>query len=156
MNQVHHPADEFFLNPPWKLVFGAGGFLLVGVCALLRLSEFGAAEKAPACRAALVLAGFAGAAGLWPIVTGWGKSGWRIVGGILAGGLIRLLLTPVGIVIIFAFTEIDRMWLLVYLGIAYVLFLGTDTAVGVWMLKRIHWNDDEVGVHGNLWNCVGD
>lgn len=154
MKRASHPVDDFFLNPPWNILFGVGGFLLVSIFALLRISEFGSAEKAAACRAALLVAGIVGGLGMWPIVTGWGKSGWRIVGGILAGGMIRLLLTPVGIIIIFAFTDVDRLWLLVFTGITYVVFLGADTAIGIMMLKRVRWNEDVAGVHGNLWNCI--
>jgi hypothetical protein len=155
VNQTNHPADSFFLDPPWKILFGISGLLLVGVCILLRFSEFGSEEHISACRAALMLSGIAGAAGVWPIVTGWGKSGWRIVGGILAGGMIRLLIGILGLVIIFAFTEIHRTWLIFYVGIGYGLFLAADTAIGIWLLSRVVWNEDDASVHGTFWNCVG-
>ena len=154
MNRTNHPADEFFLYPPWKLVFGVGGFLLLGVCVLLRFSEFGSPERIAACRAALILSGIAGAAGAWPIVTGWGKSGWRIVGGIMVGSSIRMLIGIAGIIIIMVFTDVNRTWLLFFLGIAYSLFLSVDTAIGIGLLKRVRWNENDVGVHGNLWDCI--
>lgn len=154
MNRKTHPADDFFLDPPWKIVFGVGGFLLLGVCVLLRFSEFGSQERISACRAALLLSGIAGLVGGWPIVTGWGKSGWRIVGGILAGGLIRLLIEFLGLVIIFAFTEIHRTWLIFFVGIGYMLFLAADTAIGIWLLSRVVWNEDDADIHGNFWNCI--
>lgn len=127
---------------------------MLSICILLRLSEFGSPERIAACRAALILSGIAGLLSALPIISSWGKSGWRVVGGILIGSMIRLLIGPVGVVIILAFTDVDRGWFLIYLGITYVLFLGADTAIGIGLLKRVKWNDDDVSVHGNLWDCV--
>lgn len=150
MNRTNHPTDSFFLNPPWKFLFGGSGLVLLGVLILLRFSEFGSAEHVSACRAALLLSGVAGLAGGWPIVTGWGKSGWRIVGGILAGSVIRLLIGICGLVILFTFTEVHRIWLIFYIGIGYTLFLTADTAIGIWLLSRVVWNEDDVGAPGTL------
>lgn len=155
MAQKVHPVDNFFLDPPWRFVRGMGFFLVLSVCGLLRASEFGDADIQDACRAGLLVSGLGGAAGGWPILSSRGKSCWRLLGGALLGGGIRLLIGLAGLVIILLFTEIHRLWVLMFILAGYLVFLAADTAVVVWILSRTVSDEEQDLVQRNLWDCVG-
>ena len=150
------PAERFFLNPPWRPAAGLGLFAGVCVFILFFIGGLLGEEGTAASRAGVLLSCAAGLAGIWPIVSAWGRSGWRIVSRVFAGAAVRMLIGLAGVIIIFAFTDIHRIWLLLFMGLAYPVFLGIDTAAAVWLLKHAAWEDNNAMVHDNIWDTVGD
>jgi hypothetical protein len=115
--------------------------LICGVSLLLRCSELGGAEIQAACRGAVMVTGLAGLVGLIPVIWKWGASGYQILVAVFTGAVIRFLISAAGIVIILRFTAIQPLWLVVFFVLSYVFFLLIETAVTIWLLKTITWNN---------------
>lgn len=148
-----HPTDNFFLHPPWGLLAVTVLFLLFGISFLFRCSELGDGETMRACRTAVLLAGFAGIVSLIPVLKSWGGSACRILISVTVGAVIRLLIGLGGIAIILYFTSISPLWLIVFFGCSYGLFLLVETAISVWLLKTTVRNQQDDGMGKHLWHA---
>lgn len=123
---------------------------------IFRLSETGGDHSKEACFAAMITAAAAGLCSLYPIGKTWRKGVMIAFVAIMVGSAIRLLIGGAGVAIITFFTQVNRIWYILYVVIYYVLFLMIDTAFALWMLNHCRKDDHEDRqVHGNLWDMVG-
>ncbi len=143
MNRETHPADVFYLQPPWGLLTWVGLFVLLGLGLMWRCSELGGEEIIRACRAAQLIAAAAVGFGLLPTVKSWSGGGFCFLRSVFWGAAVRFVITLAGVVVLLLCTSIKPFWLVIFLGLSYGLFLGAETAVILWMLRSIEWMEDE-------------
>jgi hypothetical protein len=145
---------SLFLDPPWKAVFGGLTAVVIVACVLLRLSELGPGHVQEACRTALLIGVGAGLCGLYPVLVAMGGSGWSMMAGAFIGGLIRLIVTTVGFVVIVLFTQIHAVWLFVFCGGIYAVMLLLDTLLTIRLIRRKRW-DKEIDGAEPEWPTFG-
>jgi len=141
---------------PWikaALLMLLVAFLVVFI---FRLSETGGDHSQEACFAAMVTVGAAGLCSLYPIGKIWRKGVMIAFLAIMIGSAIRLLIGGAGVAIIAFFTQVNKIWYILYVAIYYVLFLMVDMAFALWMLNHCKKDDcEDRQVHGNLWDMFG-
>ena len=143
MNRKTHPADVFYLRPPWGLLTGVGLFVLFGLGLMWRCSELGGEEIIRACRAAQWVAAAAVGFGLLPTMKSWTGEGFCFLRGVFLGAAARFVITLAGVVVLLLCTSVKPFWLVIFWGLSYGLFLCAETAVVLWMLKAVEWMEDE-------------
>ncbi len=143
MNRESHPADAFYLRPPWGLLTGVGLFVLFGLGLMWRCSELGGEEIIRACRVAQWIAAAGVGLGLLPIVKSWTGGGFCFLRGVFLGAAVRFVITLAGVVVLLLCTSVKPFWLVIFGGLSYGLFLCAETAVVLWMLKSVEWIEDE-------------
>lgn len=142
MSRKGPASDFFYLCPPWGLLAGVGLFLLFGLSFLQRCSELGGAEVIRACQAGRWAAAAAAAAGLLPMLSGWSRDGFRFLRGFFVGAALRLVLAFGGICLLLWKTSIQPLWLVVFFGVSYGMFIAAETAVILWLLKAVVWTEE--------------
>ncbi len=145
MSRKGPASDFFYLCPPWGLLAGVGLFLLFGLSFLQRCSELGGPEVVRACQAGCWTAAVAAAAGLLPLLKGWGRDGFRFLRGFFVGAAIRLVSAFGGICLLLWWTSIQPLWLVVFFGLSYGMFMTAEIAIVLWLLKVVVWNEENAG-----------
>lgn len=146
----------FFMIFPWLKVSAGFFIIFLGMMVVYRLSETGGTDIHHACLAAIIVAATSGILGLYVIGTTWGRDAYRVLLGVTAALLIRLLICGTSFAIIIPFTTVHRSWYVLFLMVYYLAFLGMDTWLALWILKNSRINEkDSDQRHGNLWDIVG-
>lgn len=145
MNRKTPVSDFFYFRPPWGLLTGVGFFLLFGLSFLQRCSELGGPEVIRACQWGRWAAAAAAAAGLVPLLRGWDRDGFRFLRGFFVGAAVRLVLGFGGIGLLLMGTSIQPFWLVVFFTLSYGMFMAAETAVVLWLLKAVVWNQEDAG-----------
>lgn len=143
MNRKTPVSDFFYFRPPWGLLAGVGVFLLIGLSFLQRCSELGGPEVIRACQAGRWTAAAAAAAGLLPMLRAWDRDGFRFLRGFFIGAFIRFGLGFGGICLLLLGTSIQPLWLVVFFGLSYAFFTAAETAIVLWLLKAVVWNQED-------------
>jgi hypothetical protein len=156
MKQLNGQGEPFFMIFPWGKVAGMLFLLVFGVMLVYRLSEAGGPHIKQACLLAIPVSLTAGLLGLYAIGKTWRRDIHWILIGVMLACVIRLLIGGAGVAIIAFFTNVQRSWFVLFLGIYYTAFLVVDTWVALWVLRnsKIKLEDQEI-VHGNFWDIIG-
>jgi len=147
--------EPFFMVFPWGKVAWMLFVLLLGAMLVYRLSQTGGSHVDQACLFAMFVAGTGGLAGVYTIAKTWGRDVYWILGGVMIAAAIRLLISGGGVAIITLFTDIHRMWFILFLGVYYLAFLLLDTWLALWILRNSEITERERRIHGNLWDMFG-
>jgi hypothetical protein len=142
---------------PYAKLSGWVILLIIGGLFVYRLSETGGKPSQTACLSAMAVSFLAAFAGLIPIYKAWGKDLFGVIIGIFLSGLIRLLISFLGTVIIALFTDILRIQFVGFLGLFYVALLAIDIWLALWILRNTKFEkdeDQETVIHGNIWDII--
>jgi len=137
---------------PWGRAAGMVFLLMLGMTVVYRLSQTGGVHIHQACLLAMVVAGTAGAVGLYAISRTWGRDVHWVLAGVMIAGVIRLLIGGGGTAIITFFTEVQRSWFVLFLSVYYAAFLAIDIWLALWVLRHSQLSEREQCSHGNLWD----
>jgi hypothetical protein len=99
-------------------------------------SAFLGGQQTKTCLWALIVNSVAVCAGLVPVVLSTLYKPSLYTLSILAAGVIRLLITAVGAVIILVFVEVGVLWFVAWLGFFYLVVLGAEVYFTVRRLSR--------------------
>lgn len=155
-------VERSYRPPAAPKRFPAGtliGFLVIYLfwgAFVFRLSQTGGETSQNACIAAIGVTVAAAAGGIVALYKVWHKEMTWVIFGIFVSGLIRLLISLVGVAIILFFTAIDRTQFVWFLALFYVAFLALDGRLALMLLRQSvpHTNDQESAVHGNVWDII--
>lgn len=151
--KLSQPQPEpFFMVFPWTKAAGMLFVLSLGVMLVYRLSQTGGAHVHRACFFAMLVAGAAGAAGLYAVGKSWGRDVYWVLTAVIIAAAIRVLIGGGGVAIITFFTSVHRSWFILFLGVYYIVFLAADTWLALWILRNSEIKDGEQRVHGNIWD----
>jgi len=131
--------------------------LLIGIMIVYRLSEAAGQMAERACVGAIIVSCVAAIAGMIPIFKVWGKELTWVVLIVFLSGAIRLLIGLLGAVIIIAFTDVQRIQFVFFLGLFYAAFLAIDIWLALWVIRNTKIEEDEDGkrvIHGNIWDII--
>ncbi len=154
---MHEPGqrEPFFMVFPWGKVAGLLFLLSLGSMLVYRLSQTGGVHVNRACLFAMIVAGLAGAAGVYTVGKTWGRDVYWVLAGVMIAAAVRLLISGGGVAIITFFTDIHRSWFILFLGVYYLAFLAADTWLALWILRNSDMKEREQRIHGNLWDIFG-
>lgn len=155
MRAKNRQPEPFFLIFPWAKMAGSLFLVALGAMFVYRISQTGGAHVNEACLLAMIVAGAAGAAGIYAVGKTWGRDVYWVLTGVMIAAAIRLLISGSGVAIITFFTDIHRSWFVLFLGIYYLAFLAVDTWLALWILRNSRVKDQERRIHGNLWDMFG-
>ena len=119
-----------------------------------RLSETGGIHVNRACLSAMIVSGIAGMLGFYAIGKTWGRDVYWVLMGVMIAAAIRLLISGGGVAIITLFTNVHRIWFILFLGVYYLAFLVVDTWFALWVLRNSELKSQEQKIHGNFWDII--
>lgn len=154
MNSKKKQSDPFFMVFPWGKVTGILFLVVFGSIFIYRLSETGGTHVNRSCFFAMIVGGIAGITGIYAIGKTWGRDVYWVLIGVMVAAVIRLLIGGAGVAIISIFTNVQRSWFVLFLGIYYLAFLGVDTWFALWVLRNCELKDRERKIHGSAWDML--